>query len=86
MYKISQKVGFIILVVLIATIYMAQAATLQQVAKKSLAQHLLSKRDCSDLGGPCQRSRHCCDYPGSAYVGVAPRCDYADGICVLRQR
>lgn len=74
------------LVVLMATTYIVQAQTLQQVAKRSLAQDLLSKRGCSNLGGPCQRSRHCCNNPGSAYTGTAPRCDYDEGICVLRQK
>ena len=85
MHKMTQKVCIIVLVVLMATVYMAQAARLQQLDKKALVEYLFSKRDCSELGGSCTRSRDCCGNPGSDYEGVAPRCDYGVGICVLRQ-
>jgi len=76
----------IILVILVATGYMAQAASIQQMDERALLRYLLNKRDCSEIGGPCTRSRECCDYPGASYVGAAPRCDYEKGACAVREK
>jgi hypothetical protein len=76
----------IILVVLVAIAYMAQAAAIQQLDERDFLQYLLNKRGCSDIGDPCTRSRDCCGNRGSAYEGIAARCDYGNGICVLREK
>jgi hypothetical protein len=85
MQKITQKVCMIILVVWVATAYMVQAAAMYQVDKRDLRQYLLHKRQCSDLGEPCNRSRDCCNYAGHN-LGIGPCCDYENGVCVLRQK
>ncbi len=75
-----------ILVILVATGYMVQAASIQQMDERALLRYLLNKRDCSEIGGPCTRSRDCCGYLGSGYEGAAPRCDYGAGVCAVREK
>lgn len=72
--------------VLLATCYMTQAASFQRMNERDLLQYLLAKRSCSKIGGPCTRSKDCCDNPGSGYEGPAPRCDYEEGVCVIREK
>ncbi len=76
----------IILVILVGTGYMIQAASIQKMDERALLQYLLNMRGCSDIGDPCTRSRDCCGNPGSAYEGPAPRCDYDKGVCAVREK
>jgi len=77
----------IILVILVVTGYMVQAAAIQKMDERALLQYLLNNmRGCSDIGDPCTRSRDCCGNPGSAYEGPAPRCDYDKGVCAVREK
>ena len=72
----------IILVVLLVTAYMVDAASMN---KRDARQHLSDKRHCSELGGYCFKNRHCCGDPGYEPV-IGPRCDYENHVCVLRQK
>lgn len=71
--KITQKVCFIVLLIVVATSCIAQAVTLQNMARRTGAAYLVQRRSCYPLGGPCDSDNDCCPV---ADDGVC-----VDGIC-----
>jgi len=76
----------IILIILVATGYMAQAASIQQMEERNWFTDLFKSHHCSKIGEYCKKSRDCCGHVSSGTEGPAPRCDYNNRRCVVRQK
>jgi hypothetical protein len=71
MQNISQIIFLIVLLVLIATSYMTQAATIQDVNDNSILQHTIEKRQGNCLNLVCRRRTTTCNRcPGTKCLSI----------------
>jgi len=84
MQKISQKIFLIVLLVLVATICMAQGAVIQDGNDYGILQHVIEKRQNSCLNLVCRRGTTICNRcPGTKCltINLGPGMDDM-GFCV----